>query len=558
MNQQDLWFEEFRKSPFYETLKKRPIAYFCAEFALSEKLPIYAGGLGVLAADLVTEASDQKIPLVAVGLYYHEGYVFQGFDKADPLPRNDPKLPSDLGLIPVLDANGQRLLVRVPVLDRHVSVQAWCIQVGSVSVYLLDTNVSENEPLDMRITDRLYVGNKETRFKQEMILGIGGLRLLEAIGIHPIVYHLNEGHSAMLAIEIAYHEMKEHKKAFLEELEIVKKHIVFTNHTLIATGDDTYSNDLVTALLKQYAQELQVPDDKLVSLGLVQETSIFSMTMLALRMAGTINAVSRLHAKKAASLWTDHPMIAITNGIHLPTWDAIGQGGNIWSTHQKNKRVFLEYIYKETGETWDENELLLGWARRIVGYKRPLALFDDLARFKIMSKNPHRPIRVVFAGHPHQNDEEGMQLFESLKKMIHTDLKGTVVYLPNYDTALAKQMVAGCDVWFNTPVVGFEACGTSGMKAALNGALPATSKDGWVDEVELFGVGWILDTDKIAQNLLDMLEYQIVPMYYENHSLWQQHMKNARELIQNEFSTAKMLRNYIEQMYMPQATSLHP
>lgn len=364
----------------------------------------------------------------------------------------------------------------------------------------------------------------------------------------------------MLAIEIANHEMKEHKKAFLEELELVKRHIVFTNHTLIATGNDTYSNDLVTALFKQYAGELQVPVDKLVSLGLVQETSIFSMTMLALRMAGTINAVSSLHAKKAASIWTDHPMISITNGIHMPTWDGVGREENIWQTHQKNKRALLELIYKETGEIWDENELLLGWARRIVGYKRPLVLFDDLNRFVAMAKSANRPIRVVFAGHPHQSDEEGMQLLETLKKLIHSDLKGTVVYLKNYNISLAKQMVAGCDVWFNTPVVGFEACGTSGMKAALNGALPATTKDGWVDEVELFGIGWILDTDKIGQSLLDTLEHEIIPMYYEKQkdgfSTWQQHVKNARDLVKNEFSATKMLRNYIEKMYLPAITTL--
>lgn len=553
------WFNEFSQTPQFTFLRKRPVAYFCAEFALSDSIPTFAGGLGVLAGDMVREAQDRNFPMVGVGLYYHEGYVCSEIDeKGEIVEHCVPTKPSDAGLEPVVDQNQNRIMVEVPIQDRVIRVAGWKWQKGSVPVYFLDTNIQENARMDQKITRRLYDIDKETRLKQEMVLGIGGVRFLEALSIHPSVYHMNDGHSAMLVLDLIRHEMSERKIGFAQARDLMSKHVVFTNHTLVPAGDELFSNDLASALLSSYADEITVPVKELIELGIVQESSIFSMTMLSLRLASKINAVSLLHQKKAKELWTDHPMDAVTNGIHIASWDnilSIVSKEALWNKHQENKRKLLARIEKMTGVHFGERELLLGWARRLVTYKRPLVLFEDLARFRSIAEKSERPIQVVIAGKSPPGDVKAAQLLGSLQRIVNEELKGTVVCLPNYNIELARLLICGCDVWLNTPVVGFEACGTSGMKAALNGVLPATTNDGWISEVELFGIGWVLDSDTIHKNILDVLEYQIIPMYYgvDEGGIpreWLRHMRNSRELVQTQLSATRMLRNYIETMYM--------
>lgn len=550
------WFAQFGKTSDIAFLKRRPIAYFCAEFALSDNIAIFAGGLGVLAGDTVREAAERNIPFVAVGLYYYRGYVCQeANEKGEIIERNIFTKPQDVDLTLVVDESKNRIIVELPIADRKVLVQAWKWQKGSVTVYLLDTNVSENNPRDQKITDKLYDSDQETRLKQEMILGIGGVRLLEKLGIHPSVYHINEGHSAMLVLDLIRHEMEERKIGFFETKSHMRGHIVFTSHTLVSAGHELFSKDLVSSLLASYANELAVPIKDIIELGLVQESSLFSMTMLSLRFASKVNAVSRLHQKKAKEIWPDHPMNKVTNGIHISTWDCIRSDDTIWEDHLENKRKLLSEIKKITGVVFEEDELLLGWARRMVAYKRPLALFEDLARFKSIATKSGRPVRVIIAGKAPPGDAIGREFLQKLRQITRRELADIAVSLPYYNIEMARLLVSGCDVWLNTPVVGFEACGTSGMKAALNGTLLATTKDGWIDEVELFGIGWTLDNDNIHKNILDVLESQIIPMYYTRDEqgipqqwLWQ--MRNGRELIRNQFSTTRMLRDYTETMYM--------
>ncbi len=554
------WFDTFHKSDAYARLLERPIAYFCAEYALASDLPIYAGGLGILAGDYVREAAVQQVPVVAVGLYYSEGFTRRELSpEGRVVDFHVSRTPEEAGLAPVIDAAGKAVIVRIPVQEGVVAARAWAWQPSSlpgaksnVTVYLLDSHVPENSEIDQHITDSLYDTNKETRLKQEMLLGIGGLRLLEIIGVHPSVYHLNEGHSSFLVYELIHHEMTEHNLTFMEAKDRAKEHILFTNHTLVAAGNDVFSNDLVSLFLEKYAEEINVPASALVELGLVQQSSTFSMTMLALRSAGRINAVSKLHATKAKEIWKDHPMFPITNGIHVPLWDAIGDVYHLWELHQARKRELLETIFQQTGTQWDERTILLGWARRIVRYKRPLAMVERLKRFHEMAERLDRPIRVVFAGQSHPSDEDGEEMLEELQYRLRSDLKGMAVYLPHYDMALSKQMVAGCDVWVNTPVVGFEACGTSGMKAALNGVLPLTTRDGWVDEINLFGIGWLLNDANVTDDILDKLEQEILPLYYDKNDSgipegWVQMMQNARGLVWNEFSMTRALRQYLEE-----------
>lgn len=559
IDSQKKWFEEFWKTDQYEQLKERPIAYFSAEYGLAQEVPTYAGGLGILSGDTIREAADHDIPIVGVGIYYREGYSCDMKDIGGTVVEtcaNTP--PESVGLTPVLSDDGKRLLVNVPIQDHDVVCQAWKWQDDRVVVYMLDSDIEANSPSDRAITHRLYVMDKETRFKQQIILGIGGLRLLEKIGIHPYAYHLNEGHSAMLTLELIRHQMLERELSFDEAKQFARRRVVMTNHTLVAAGNETYSNDLVALLLGKFAHELQVPVDEIVKMGLVQESSVFSMTMLALRMAGVVNAVSKLHAKKAKEIWADHPMVAVTNGVHMPTWNKIegdvSELGAFWSAHQEHKRTFVEYLKEKAGKDWGEDEIIIGWARRIVQYKRPLAVFKDMRRLVEIARNVDMPVRFVFAGKPHPSDQEGLRMAKTLRELADTELKDFVAYLPWYDIDTAKLMVSGCDVWLNTPVVGFEACGTSGMKAAANGVLPCSTNDGWVYEADLFNVGWILDSDHISAHILDVIEKDIAPVYYDRNAdgvpeEWEKMMRNARDMALNQFSATRMLRKYIRLMY---------
>lgn len=539
-------------------MRNRPIAYFCSEFAFNDTIPTYAGGLGVLAGDIVREAAERQLPLVAVGLYYHEGYLSHDLYQEGIMMKVTGRInPASVNLSPVVDEKNNRIFITVPIQDSYVTVQAWFLQIGSVRIYLLDTYIPQNEEENKHINDQLYASSKETRFKQEIVLGLGGLRLLEALHIAPIGYHLNEGHSALLTLELARYEMLKHKQSFQAELDNTKQHIFFTNHTLIATGTDTVTIDLASTLLSGFAKELQIPVQEIIKLGVIEGSNIFSMSLLALRMAGKINAVSKLHAIKAKEIWRDYPMIPITNGIHIQTWDSTLTKDGIWEKHQQNKRRLLTFIQKTTGVTWDENTLLLGWARRIVGYKRPLALFDNLEQFKNLAASFDKPIRVVISGLAHESDDEGLVILERIQKIVTQDLKGTVVYIPEYNLEKAKMFVSGCDVWLNTPVVGSEACGTSGMKAALNGVLPCSTPDGWVAEANLYDVGWLLRSDDLPDDILSVLRDHIVPLYYNRDSTgvskeWVTMMQNAREMTLNQFTATKMLRKYFEEFYLPE------
>lgn len=526
-------------------LKDRPIAYFCAEFALNHKIPTYAGGLGILAGDYIREAEDRKIPVVGVGLYYREGYVRKELDPSGQVVELCvPCKPEEVGLTLVTNGEGKPLTVTVPIQDHDVRVHAWKWQIDGIPVYLLDTDMPENQPQDRHITDRLYAADKEIRLKQEMLLGIGGLRFLEALNIHPSLYHLNEGHSAFLSLELIKHEMSEHKLVFEQAKDIAQDHILFTNHTLVPAGNDVFSDDLVSLLFNRYATEINVPVSDIVGLGLVQESSTFSMTILSLRMAGKTNAVSKLHAEKAAEIWKDHPMFPITNGIHVPTWDKIN-GSDIWEQHKKNKRELLAILPEKARTEWKEDDLILGWARRMVQYKRPLALFENIQRITGLARNAQRPVKIVIAGEAHPSDEEGIQLLKKLQEILSSQLSDIAVYLPNYSFAMAQTLTAGCDVWLNTPIIGFEACGTSGMKACLNGVLPLTTKDGWVSEANISEVGWIADSERLTDSLLDLLEKEIVPQYYGDKSAWVMRMQHARQMILENFTATRMLAEYL-------------
>ncbi len=542
-NEHAAWFEDFRKTKPYQLLQKKPLAYFSIEYALSDKIPTYAGGLGILAGDFIKELADRHIPAVSVGLYYQSRYGFDPHHDKD----NEHILPTpeNQGLKPVLDKNQKPLIISVPVGDHEVLVKSWIWQHHSIPLYLLDTNVPENSPEDRAIGFKLYDSDKQVRLKQEIILGIGGFRLLELLGVQPSLYHMNEGHSALLVLEIIRHEIQKRKISFDEASKLASHHVVFTNHTLVPAGNDIFSNELLHMMLSKYASQLEIPVTKISDLGTIKDSHDFYLAVFAMRLAGKINGVSKLHVKEANKLWPDFVWEPVTNGIHTPSWESMAY-------HDTSKKALLSYIAKETGQQWGENELLLGWARRMVRYKRPLALFSDLERFVALATNADRPVRVVMAGISHQADDEGRDLINQLQQLLQNRLAGNVVYLADYNKTLAKLMISGADVWLNTPVVGSEACGTSGMKASLNGVLPLSTKDGWMDEIDINKIGWSFDSETIQTSLLDTLERQVVPAYYDqDKSKWQTMQRDGRDLILNQFSATRMLRDYFEKAYLP-------
>ncbi|MFH1423964.1 MAG: alpha-glucan family phosphorylase [Candidatus Nealsonbacteria bacterium] len=547
------WFDDFKTSPEYEGFFKKPVAYFCAEYALFPYLPTYAGGLGVLAGDYVREAGARQFPMVSVGLYYREAQ-----NSLTPPEYSNKVFLEEAGLSLVKDSRKERLLITFPIHDRMVSAQAWRWDKEGATVYLLDTNVEENQPSDRGITTRLYTNDRGMRLKQEMLLGIGGFRFLERLGYHCSVYHLNEGHSAFLALELIRHEMGHQHVDFYTAIEYARKRIVFTNHTLMAAGMEQFTVDLVSAIMSKYAEEIEVNVADIVGLGTIKGSNLFSMTTFSFRLASRINMVSKLHAAKALEIWPGRPMKNVTNGIYLQQWDKIGNSGNpdFWKKHQENKKKLLNYIKDETGETWNENTLLFGWARRIVPYKRPLVFLESSDKLLTLAKNADKPMRIVFAGPTNNENETDNDLLVQLRKILKEKLKGIGVFLPNYNVELAKLITAGCDVWLNTPVVGSEACGTSGMKAALNGVLPLSTRDGWVDEVNLSTIGWVVDEPNVGVKMLDIAEKEIIPAYYDhianpNRSKWLTRMQNGRKLITGQFSTSRALKQYIEEFYIP-------
>lgn len=552
------WFESYKTTPQYAQLRDRPIAYFCAEFAVDSTLHTYSGGLGVLAGDVVREAADRDIPMVGIGLYYNRGYICRFLEEGDAFVEVcDVIVPTQVGLEPVVDETGAPIIVTVPVQERELRIRAFRKMVGNVAVYFLDSNVDGNSDSDRTITDRLYVGVKETRFLQEVVLGIGGLRMLEALHIHPSVYHLNEGHSALLTLELIWHEMRERSISFDEARQFARRRVVFTNHTLVPAGNEIYDNDLVSLMLTTYARQLGVPVESLVELGLVHESSTFSLTMLSLRMSSVANGVSKLHAATAKHVWTSHSMVGVTNGVHLGTWSTlpadVSAPGALWGLHMSRKEKVLNILQMSARRTWSPDELLIGWARRIADYKRPMAVLENTKRFLSIARAQGRAVHLIISGQPHPNDENGLKLLAQIRKETES-FSDVAVYLPEYGLGLAQHLVAGCDVWLNTPILGFEASGTSGMKAALNGVLPCSTKDGWVAEADLYGIGWSLDSVRVGENLLDVLEHDIVPMYYERDSagvpvVWERHMRAARAMVLDRFSATRMLREYAESLY---------
>jgi starch phosphorylase len=539
------WFEQaYSEAPFR-------IAYFSMEYGLSEALPIYSGGLGILAGDYLKTASDLGVPAVGIGLLYQQGYFRQVIDsrgdQTESYPYNDP---SKLPIMPVRDRNGEWLRVKIDFPGRVLTLRCWEVTVGRVKLYLLDSNDPVNAPADRGITSELYGGDSKLRLQQEIVLAIGGWRMLEAMDIHPEVCHLNEGHAALAVIERARTFMMNNHQPFEIALAATRPGNIFTTHTPVEAGFDRFSRELIGRYLADYADQMGIGLDGLMGLGRQDPANAqepLNMAFLATRGSGIVNAVSRLHGVVSRRIfqplyarWPQRevPMTHVTNGVHMPSWDsasaderwtdACGKGRwlstleaivedfkkvsdeSLWELRMSQTRQLLSYVHErlyrqlasakaatelinQSGQWLDPNVLTVGFARRFTGYKRPNLLLHNPERLEKIINHPQRPVQLIIAGKAHPLDKEGKALVQAWWLFsIRPEVRGRVIFLADYDMSLAEQMVQGIDLWVNTPRRPWEACGTSGMKILVNGGLNISELDGWWAEAYRDDVGWAI------------------------------------------------------------------
>ncbi|MBD2448227.1 alpha-glucan family phosphorylase [Nostoc sp. FACHB-152] len=535
MAQKDTWVS--RVAP--QVSAEHPIAYFCAEFGIHESLPVYSGGLGILAGDHLKSSSDLGVPMVGVGLLYRQGYFRQrlnrqGWQEDYYLDNPFHRMPLEL----IQNEQGQPLTIQLEIRQRQVKVQIWKVQVGRVTLYLLDSDREDNDPIDRWLTGHLYGGNLETRIAQEVVLGIGGVRALTALGIKPAVHHLNEGHAAFCTLEIARQEIERTGKSFYDIEASVRNSCVFTTHTPVPAGHDVFSPDLIDSFFAHYWPQLRLSREQFLALGarrLGDPWEPFGMTVLALRMCRACNGVSELHGKVSRKMWTvlyphrtedSVPIGYITNGVHAPTWTAplmadlynqyLGEdwkthavdpqmwakvddipNEELWARHQILKERLIAYTrYKikksreHRGEDHqhihavdsllDPNVLTIGFARRFSPYKRGDLILRDAERALKIFGNPQRPVQIVFAGKAHPADEEGKRIIQRLMEWCHNSgIVNRVAFIEDYDIYTGQKLVQGVDVWLNNPRRPLEASGTSGQKVCFNGGINCSVLDGW-------------------------------------------------------------------------------
>ena len=611
----------------HANLSNRPIAYFSAEFALNQSLPIYAGGLGVLAGDHCKEASDLGLPLIGVGFMYPQGYFHQKMSAEGWQEELYEQLDWDHAPVErVVTKEGNPFTVSVPLANRAVHVSVWCVRLGRAKIYLLDTSVDENAPADRELSARLYGGDRETRLQQEIILGIGGVRALRALGYEPIVWHLNEGHTAFATIE-RIKDLLEGGEGFDAALDRVRRSTVFTTHTPVAAGHDVFPVDLVKSYLAGWWWSVGPQCDEFLRLGQCDtgHGSMFNMTALAIRSAGTTNGVSEVHGRVTRAMWPglwpgvpegERPVRSVTNGIHVPTWIAPDMANlfarylgaiwkeqhdradfwdgisfiadeELWAVREALRSYLIAFVRERIRQLWTQKQatvahvvatgtlldpaaLTIGFARRFTDYKRPELIFHNPERLARILTAFRRPVQIIFAGKAHPLDHSGKgHLRNTFSRALDPAFGGRIAFVEDYDLHVAHFLVQGCDVWLNTPRKPFEASGTSGMKASINGVLHLSTGDGWWAEGHTGSNGWVIDggvasDDPAAVDAADagalyrLLEEEIVPTFYDRDGgrvprRWLQMVKEAIRTTMPRFSARRMVKQYVEQAYAPAA-----
>jgi starch phosphorylase len=609
----------------FDGLGGKSIAYFSAEFALHQSLPIYAGGLGVLAGDHCKEASDLGVPLVGIGFMYPQGYFHQSASADGWQEEIYEKLTwADTAIEPAMTPDGKPCVTAVPLGDRTVLVAVWRVRIGRVNLFLLDTGLEENAPWDRELSARLYGGDRETRVQQEIVLGIGGVRALKALGIEPSVFHLNEGHAAFAVLQ-RIRDLCERGSSFDAALDEVRRTTVFTTHTPVAAGHDAFPFQLVETHLFGAWGDLGDYRDKFLALGNYDSGGgpMFNMTALAMRASGAVNGVSQLHGEVTRGMWqhvwpgTPHerlPVKALTNGVHVPTWMSSELGSvlerhlgpdwmdrhddpafcdrvlqipdeELWAARQALREFLFNFIRERARHRWttegiaaarivaagtmfDHNSLTIGFARRFTEYKRPELIFTDADRLAAILNQPGRAVQFVFAGKAHPADDVGKHHLQRIyRRALDPKFGGRIAFVEDYDLHVAHFLVQGCDVWMNNPRKPMEASGTSGMKAAMNGTPHLSIGDGWWAEGYTGDNGWLIEAqadpnDQGAQDWADvqaiytLIEEQLVPSFYDRDAQgiprrWLQVVKQSIRTVLPRFSTRRMVKEYVREMYLP-------
>jgi starch phosphorylase len=605
------------------------VAYFSAEYGFHESMPIYAGGLGILAADYCKAMSNLWVPFVGIGILYHEGYFRQRFDcNGAQIAERLRSDSSDMPVTPALDADGNAVTVQVELPGRQIDIRVWQVNVGHIRLYLLDSDVATNKPDDRQLTAQLYGGDGDMRIQQEIILGIGGVRVLRALGLQPTVWHINEGHAAFQILERCLEYIKA-GMAFDSAIELVAAGTAFTTHTPVPAGHDVFNEEVMHHYFRDFIQALGISEQQFLELGAnPRDATGFCTTTLAIHGSRFRNGVSRIHGEIASEmesyLWPDiqtheNPIAAITNGADVDTylatsWVALFEmymGGGwraqltqvqFWKTfiskipdhvfrsvRQLLKATALEEIgrratiqYERCAQTRSLvkhltrnlttqhlDTLLIGFARRFAVYKQAGLVFKDLDRLARLVNDPERPVTLVFAGKAHPNDKPGQALLRRVYEIsLLPEFQGRVILLENYNLSMTRELLPGVDVWLNTPKYPLEACGTSGMKAAINGVLNLSVLDGWWAEAYNGENGWAItphpefDADTReqleAEELMNILEYQVIPAYYARNQegepeAWTRMAKASMMSILPRFNTIRMALDYLRDSYAPAA-----
>jgi starch phosphorylase len=608
------------------------VAYFSMEFGLSEALPLYSGGLGILAGDYMKTASDLGVTAVGIGLLYQQGYFRQVLDitgsQAEFYPYNDP---GQLPIMPVRDKDGEWLTVEVRFPGRQLRLRVWQATIGRTRLYLLDSNDPRNSPADRGITSELYGGGPDMRLQQEIALGIGGWRLLRALGINVNVCHLNEGHAAFVVLERARDLMAANGYSFDVALAATRVGNIFTTHTPVGAGFDRFPPSLMQRYLGSYADEIGIGLDGLLALGRQEATDAqepFNMSYLAIRGSGRVNGVSRIHADVSRRIFqnlfprvpqSEVPVTYVTNGVHMPSWDSSAADyiwskasgkerwlgdlktveedlkrvpdGQLWELRNQARQRLIGYARErlawqlatagvseaeidQARHVLDPYILTIGFARRFTGYKRPNLLLHDEERLARLLNHPQRAVQLIIAGKAHPRDEEGKAMIKSWSDFVrHPEIRPHVAFLADYDMSLAEHLVQGVDLWINTPRRPWEACGTSGMKVLVNGGLNLSELDGWWAEAYRPEVGWAVGDGREhagdpgldareAEQLYDLLEKEVAPCFYDRNGngipeAWVARMRASMAELTPQFSSNRMLREYVERLYLPASRLYH-
>lgn len=539
---------------------EHPIAYFCAEYGLHHQLPFYAGGLGVLAGDTIKAAADQNLPMIAIGLMYRGDNAIQIINQDGMQEEKDMKFdPVEAGLEHVY-LDDQPLFIKVHLTEIDIWVRIWKKTLSENAIlYLLDTETDQNQMSERSITHELYAGTAESILKQQFILGIGGVKLLRNLGIHPAVYHINEGRAAFLHWQLIRTFMEMYCLDFFEAGRRAKEITVYTNHTLVAAGNYSIDTNLLKRYAKYYADKMKVSYEQLIDAGIEKKDDRFYMTRFSLNISKKASGVSQLHTELSKKQWPNYNWVNITNGVHMPSWQDVAikncnlENDDLWQIHLTNKKKLADYCQAKTGFSYDPNRCVIAWARRLAGYKRLEELLIDIERLRSILRHKEKPVQLLVAGKAHVYDEAGKAMLQRVIKHMARELADFSLFIPDYNLEVAKMLVQGSDLWLNTPRFGEEACGTSGMKAISNGVLQCTVADGWAHEVDWQGIGWTLDSDNLNENIYQKLETEIIPLYFNRNEQgipkkWLEMMKKSIKLSQR-FDAARMLNEYQSQLY---------